>query len=354
MKYVFLFLSLNLLRPLLFSETFEYPQRNKVFEFPKDHGSHPDFRTEWWYITGHFKGENDQDFGFQLTFFRSASDDGQKRQSYMAHAAIVNKTTGQYFNTERFNKEGWNAGASEDTLNVFNGNWYLRMDGNELMDGRFSVPGAGIVDFTLQPMKPLVLFGDQGFSQKAEGEKNSSHYITYTRLNMAGNIQLAIGESVKIRGQAWMDHEFSSSHLSDHQIGWDWASIQLHDGTEIMVYSMRRKDGKVDPYSVLNEIDESSNVRSLYGNRFTWEKLEYWENQETGNRYPVAHKIEWIDSEGNERTIILKAIMKSQEFVGSISGFHYWEGACIVLDKNKNELGKAYVELTGYGGELTF
>jgi predicted secreted hydrolase len=339
----------------LWSEKFRYPERGGFLKFPRDHGSHPDYKSEWWYITGHFTDDADIDYGFQLTFFRSASDEengDEKRQTYMAHVALTDITNQKYLCEERFNKEGWNAGAREGTLDVFNGNWFLRMDeDSESMKARFSIAGMGVISIQMNPLKPRVLFGDNGYSKKGEDLHAASYYITFSRLELKGEVDTGKGKRT-IKGECWMDHEYSSSHLSANQIGWDWASLQLADGREIMAYSMRRDDGKIDPFSSFNVISQDGQVESLYGDSFQWRPVEFWTSPISGGRYPVVYEISWKNSAGSEEVLRIQSLMDEQEFDGKISGFHYWEGACEVLNREGERVGMGYTEMTGYHQSL--
>ena len=337
------------------SHEYKFPIRGAELIFPRDHGAHPDYKTEWWYLTGHFKTDKDE-YGFQLTFFRSASsEDGKIRQSYMAHAAVLNKTKKFYLNEERFNQENWNAGAAVSSLNTYNGNWFLSMEpDSEQMRARFSIRELGVFYFDLIPQKEKVLFGDRGYSQKGKDPKNASYYITFPRLQLKGKFLNKEGLLESMDGQVWMDHEFSSSHLSNGQIGWNWASLQFEDQTEIMVYSMRRKDGKVDPNSVLYCIDQNGRIEEYKSHQFSWTPIQYWKSKKTGGKYPIVYELSWHNKKGEKKFVKVKADLESQEFVGAISNFNYWEGSCSVFDENNQKLGLGYTEMTGYDRELTF
>lgn len=319
-------------------------------EFPRDHGSHPEFKTEWWYITGHLDSDAGK-FGFQITFFRSASKTttgSEAEQVYLAHAAIIDKQTGQFLHEERLNSDDWNADASVGNLDLYNGNWYLRMldPEREQMKTRFSLKDVGVLELTLSPAKPKTLFGNDGYSQKGDEKGAASHYITFTRLEVSGTLKNNQNE-IPIRGVAWMDHEFSSSQLSSEQIGWNWSSLILDDGSELMAYVMRRQDGAVDPNSRLTLISPDGVKTEYKGDAFSWTPIRFWESPHSEASYPVEYEIKWAN-----RSLRIEPYFDDQELVGSIGDFVYWEGACRVYDEKGQQVGLAYTELTGYSESL--
>lgn len=320
-------------------------------KFPRDHGSHPQFKTEWWYITGHLdSNQGGATYGFQITFFRSATAEG--RQLYMAHAALVDKRTGAFYHEERLNSDEWNADASVGQLDLFNGNWYLRMDNpdTETMQTRFSLAKLGELTLTLKPEKPKTLFGDRGYSKKGEERGAASYYVTFTRLGVSGEAFLD-GQRLTLSGVAWMDHEFSSSQLSPGQIGWNWTSLILDDGSELMAYVMRREDGAVDPNSRLTLISPDGEKTELLGDAFSWEPIRHWTSPLSGERYPVEYSVSWKSGD-SERRVIVKPIADAQELAGTIGDFVYWEGASQALDADGVPIGLGYTELTGYAKSL--
>jgi len=324
---------------------FERAQPGRVFDFPRDHGSHPEFRTEWWYLTGHLDSREGLRFGFQITFFRQASEDGQSHL-HLAHAALLDAATGRFLHQERLNREGWDAFASTDKLDVSNGNWTLKMEDGS-MTAKATIHSDVMLDLTLRPSKPLVVFGKDGVSRKGASEQAASHYLTFPRIAVDGSIRLGAKHHM-VKGEAWMDHEFSSSQLDEGQVGWDWASIQLHDGTEVMVYRMRLADGSSDPNgTTLAWIDQSGSVRHIGSTSFKWMPGELWTSTKTNASYPIRPVIE---AEG--RTFRLIPLQAEQELRGEITGLAYWEGACDVQDSEGKVIGRAYLELAGYCGDL--
>jgi len=330
------------------ADGFSLPQAGRVFAFPRDHGSHPEFRTEWWYVTGHLDGNDGHRFGFQVTFFRQARrEDGKTLQLHLAHAALLDAQTGRFVHEERLNREGWDAASSETTLAVRNGNWSLKLDeATQLLHIAATVKGEVLLQLELEALKPLVVFGKDGVSRKGASESAASHYLTWPRLKATGSVKLGATEHA-VTGEAWMDHEFSSSQLDKGQVGWDWAAIQLKDGREIMVYRMRRQDGTLDAASTLAVIERDGKVRHLASDAFTWEVLGTWKSPRNGAEYPIRVRIRFEDN-----TFELKPLKADQEQDGGITRLPYWEGACDVINSGGQAVGRAFLELAGYAGDL--
>jgi len=353
--------------PLKTTGGFAVPQPGRRFEFPRDHGSHPEFKIEWWYVTGHLFGEQDRRFGFQATFFRRAGPQPTNESAisattaafgndelHLAHMALLDVQGGRFIHEERLNRAGWDAGSSTNTLAVRNGNWFLRWGTNAsgalAMQG--SIRGEANFSLALTPTKPLVVFGENGVSRKGASPTASSHYLTFSRLAVAGAVTLA-GRKQAVRGSAWMDHEISSSQLDDDQAGWDWASLQLNDGREIMAYRLRKKDGRTDPFSQLAWVDAQGGVTNRNSTQFTWTTVRTWKSPATEGVYPVHSKLTTTDPvNGQSVSFTLEPILLQQELSGALGGIPYWEGACHVLNEQGDNIGSAYLELTGYVGSL--
>jgi len=324
------------------------------YKFPRDHFSHPDFQTEWWYYTGNVKSANGRRFGFELTFFRQAVDRGSKavsawtvRDLYFAHLALSDLDDGKFLHSQRFNRAGPGiAGVSEGDGRIWNGNWQVTWRGDEQIlqgiDERFAL------HFTLRSTKPPVIHGVNGVSQKAEGAGRASHYISLTCLNAEGDIELG-GRKFQVLGTAWMDHEFFTHQLETDQVGWDWTSIQLQDNTELMLFHIRRKDGSIDPHSAGTFVDVRGDTTHLRSDEFNLEPAgARWASPSTGAIYPVRWKIS-IPRLG----IVLESStsLPSQE-LSSSAGFvpAYWEGAVVFAGiKGRSPIGGVgYLEMTGY------
>jgi predicted secreted hydrolase len=350
---------------------FPVPRLGWAPEFPRSNASHPEFRIEWWYITGHLFEENGSRYGFQVTFFRSAHPNPPGRpdtpgeafglnQIYLAHMAITDTASGRFLYQERLNRAGWDASASEERLDVRNGSWFLREitpgpDAPAEFELMGTIRGEARFDLRLRAAKPAVVFGSNGVSRKSPGTFAASHYLTYSRLEVSGSLSLDGGPARIVRGQAWFDHEFGSSQLSNDQVGWDWASLQFDDGREIMAYVLRRRDGTIDPFSTLAWIDRESQVQHHPPAAFRWEPVSFWTSPTTGARYPVSVRITAPDPDrpAATRTFTLRPFVERQELRGAVGGIPYWEGACEILDEQGRVVGSAYLELTGYAGDLS-
>ncbi len=348
--------------PKFTSEGFRVPQPGREFTFPRDHGSHPDYKIEWWYLTGHLFDDDGGRFGFQATFFRvgarppgetpvfasAAFGDGEL---HMAHMALVNEAGDRFFHEERLHRDGAQAHASAETLDVRNGNWTLRMEDpeTERMRLRFTVRGGVRADLTLTPEKPLIVFGEDGTSRKGAAPTARSYYLTFSRLAVEGSLDIA-GEQHVISGLAWMDHEIASEQLSPDLEGWDWTAIHLFDGREIKAYILRRPDGSADPFSAWMWIDEAGEVTYLGADDFTWTAKRTWTSKSSGAAYPVEVALAAPDPAADGEIVRLRLVplRDAQEIPGSLGGTTYWEGAMRVLDTNGKAVGHAYMELVGY------
>jgi predicted secreted hydrolase len=331
----------------------------RALKFPRDHFSHPDFKTEWWYYTGHFETESGKSYGYQVTFFRFGVRDRRNEGEdqppmftdlYMAHFALSDKQGKKFRVAERANR-GFDdkAGASADRYLVWNEDWKVAAQGEshvvEVADKDVKLK------LRLMPAKPPVLHGDKGLSQKAEGKGRASYYYSLTRLKTEGELEIA-GKGETLRGQSWMDHEFGSNQLAEDQLGWDWFSIQLDNNVELMLYMMRRKDGSVDPYSSGTVISANGATRHLALNDFRIKALEKWKSPRSGGNYPMRWKVA-IPSEGIELEIV--PFFPAQELdTRKSTKVVYWEGGVRVHGTfhNKPVQGLGYVEMTGYVGKL--
>jgi len=324
------------------------------YEFPRDHFSHPEFQTEWWYYTGNITAADGHRFGFELTFFRQAvSRDDSKpadwdvRDLYLAHLALSDLDGGAFYHAERTNRAGPGiAGVNEPSGRIWNGNWQIQWKGEDqelaAMDERFSLR------FTLHPEKPLVVHGENGISQKAEGAGRASRYISFTRLGVKGAIELG-GKKFEVSGLAWMDHEFFTHQLEDDQTGWDWLSLQLEDHTEVMLFHIRRKDGSIDPFSAGTFVDVQGKATHLRAEDFVLQAGgATWTSALTHANYPIQWKIA-IPKLGIE--LEAKTPLESQEMTGKTKLLpSYWEGAIRLAGRRGNVAlgGVGYLEMTGY------
>jgi predicted secreted hydrolase len=268
-------------------------------------------------------------------------------QMHLAHAAVLDAASGQFFHEEKLQRAGWAAHAAETQLDVQQDQWSLISQPDGQISLACTVRGEAALQLLLKPAKPLVVFGKNGVSRKGKSAEAASHYLTFPRLESSGSLRLG-AETHEVKGNAWMDHEFSSSQLDEGQVGWDWAAIQLQDGSEIMAYRMRRVDGSTDPFSTLATIDPAGRVQHHDAEHFQWQALSTWTSPRSQAVYPTQVRITWA-----EQDLRLRPVAADQEQGGSITGLPYWEGACDVLDVKDEVVGRAFLELAGYGGDLS-
>jgi len=330
------------------------------FAFPRDHFSHPDFQTEWWYYTGNLKSSGGHRFGFELTFFRQAVNRDPVKSAawdlhdlYLAHLALGDLDGQRFYHMERANRSGPGiAGTSEAAGRIWNGNWQIHWAGDD--QELQAVDDSFALHFTLHSEKAPVIHGEDGVSQKAAGPGRASHYVSLTRLATRGSIELD-GKNFDVIGFTWMDHEFFTNQLEADQVGWDWLSIQLEDRTELMLFRIRRKDGSVDPYSAGTFVDAASRTAHLRAGDFTMQPQgKTWLSPATRAVYPIQWKIA-IPRLGIEMEAT--TLLPSQELaVKSKHTPSYWEGAVVLAGHRGNQTlgGAGYLEMTGYDQPFAF
>ncbi len=353
----------NQIRAELTEEGFPIPSPQTELTFPRAHGSHPAYKIEWWYLTGQMDTAEGRAFGYQATFFRTAAPlEGTRgdryfgdRQFYMAHMALTDISDGRFYHEERLNRDGWDASASVEGMDVRNGNWHLVMlnPDTEEMELHFTLQDNVRVHLNLEPTKPLIRFGEDGVSRKGPHPAATSYYLSFTNLKTRGTVHLN-GTEFTVEGRSWMDHEIASRQLSTGLEGWDWTAIQLEDGREIKAYILRREDGSADAYSRIMWIDADARVQSFGPSAFRWERTRWWRSPQSGTRYPIEVTIHTTDPDsGNPLALKLKPLLDAQEISGDVGGIPYWEGACLVINGETGEpLGRAYLELAGYAESL--
>jgi predicted secreted hydrolase len=339
---------------LVAQSPYETAQPGYQYQFPRDHFDHPAYQTEWWYYTGNVVDANGHRFGFELTFFRQATNrDKEKSKTwdvqdlYLAHLGLSDLDGGKFYRTERLNRRGPEiAGASEAQQKVWNGNWQVKWNKEDqelqAIDKDFALR------LNLRSEKPPVIQGENGVSQKSAGEGHASHYISLTRLNTTGVITLN-GKPYQVSGLTWMDHEFFTAQLDSAQTGWDWLAIQLTDHTELMLYHFRREDGTVDPFSSGTYIDAVGKTTHLTAKDFSLEPSgATWQSTITKTTYPISWKIEIPRL---AISLEAKTPLAAQELTTESNlAPSYWEGA-ITLTGTRNAQqvsGVGYLELTGY------
>lgn len=327
---------------------FKRAESVREFNFPADHGAHPEFATEWWYFTGNLNADTGTALGYQLTLFRLGMkselvDDvspWRSHQLYMGHLAVSDIENSKHYSEERFSRAAAGlAGAQTIPLKVWLGPWSITATQETLFPLRLNAESNNMaIDLTLlKPNKPIVLQGKQGLSQKSATVGNASYYYSYTRIPTQGNI-LIDDRKLSVKGNSWFDREWSSSALSADQQGWDWFSLQLNDQREIMFYQLRDKQGHAQRLSEGVLVDASGNTQKLNLENTQLKPVSNWHNAQ-GVSYPVSWTLK-IPEHGIDLRV--EAAFNDQEMRHSV---HYWEGAVIVSGSHS---GTGYLELSGY------
>jgi predicted secreted hydrolase len=347
------------------------------FHFPADHASHPAFRTEWWYTTGHYwvgtkdpvgdAGRRPADGGFELTFFRSgvARPDPPRpsawavRDLLFAHFALTDLRPGGRFHfAEKIGRDALGmAGADSTRYHVWIDDWEARLDPDDSHALRAFAPEHGI-ELRLVPEKPPAVHGEDGVSRKGPEPGQASHYVSLTRLALTGQVRIG-GEALPVYGEAWMDHEFTTGELPAGLVGWDWFGLQLDDGSELMLYRLRRADGTWAPESSGSWIGPDGAVVPLGAAAAAVTSDRTWKSPTSGAVYPARWRVQVqvpaAAAAGAARSyeLAIEPKMADQELVTREStGVTYWEGACRVSGTRDGQpvTGRGYVELTGYAG----
>ncbi|MDX1501053.1 MAG: lipocalin-like domain-containing protein [Thermoanaerobaculia bacterium] len=332
------------------TEGFARAVEPREFVFPGDHGPHPGFRTEWWYVTGNLRSPGGRRFGYQVTFFRNElTPDPPRRASawaaaatWMAHFAVVDGRTGRFHPFERFARGALGlAGAAGPPREVWLEEWRLEHLPEADAFRVTAADGEVGLDVTATPAKPPVLQGDRGLSPKGRAPGNASYYYSLTRMATRGTLRLG-GRVFEVAGASWMDREWSTSALEEGQVGWDWFALQLADGRDLMFYRLRRADGTTDPISAGSLVEADGSARELTSDEVRIFATRRW-TAEDGVTYPVAWRLE-VPAAGLD--LAVEAIADDQEHRHT---FRYWEGAVDVAGGGDEGVeGVGYVELTGY------
>ncbi len=325
---------------------------------PRDHGAHPEVRTEWWYLTANLRDGEGRRFGIQVTFFRSGLDAEppaagdsplRARQAVAAHVAVAEVEAGSFRHAERVGRaDGSFSGFATDDLKVWLGDWQLARRPDNTLVAQAGDRAAGIaVELSYRPAKPLVRQGVDGYSQKGADPGNASSYLSWPRLEVSGTLVLDDRE-LAVTGEGWFDHEWGSSQLGEGVVGWDWLSLRLDDRSELMVYRLRREDGSPDPHSSGTLVRADGSTRRLGVDEVVLDPTAWWTSPVTGGRYPSG----WRIAVPSERLDLEVApLVPAAELDGRGStGVVYWEGPVEVTGSHS---GEGYAELTGYAGSLT-
>ena len=323
----------------------------RAFQFPQDHAAHPDFRSEWWYITGNLTGKDNNRYGYQVTLFRIAltsqlptsKSNWTTNQVWMAHVALTDVAANNHWHDQRLARGALGlAGQSHQPFKVWLEDWQIIGSA----EGNFP----WLIDFKteqfhlklkLSSRKPVVLQGDKGLSQKSSEAGNASYYYSLTRLYTVGEI-IKDNRPQAVSGWSWLDREWSTSALGAEQVGWDWFSLQFNDQHELMFYRLRKHNGVTDEHSAGKWILPDGESQSLQAHDVLIQPLRYWTSS-AGRRYPIKWKLEIPRL---QQQFIVDALVEDQEMA---TGIYYWEGAVKVADAESHDLlGYGYLEMTGY------
>ncbi len=328
----------------------------RAWAFPEDHGPHNDYQTEWWYYTGNLTAATGEHFGYQLTFFRRALLPPDQRadrasawgteQVYMAHFAVTDVTGGRHASFEKLARGAAGlAGAQAAPYRVWLEDWEVAETGGSVR--LRAAAGEIALDLTLTDPKGPILQGDGGYSRKGPDPGNASYYYSLPRIATAGTATVR-GRTFAVEGLSWMDHEFSTSALGPEQVGWDWFSVQLDDGTELMAFQLRRADGSADAFSSGTLIAADGTTQPLGAGDFRITPTGTWRSPHSGGVYPSG----WILAvPAADLRLEISPWLADQEMQVS---YRYWEGAVRVAGTaaGRPVAGNGYVELTGYAGSM--
>ncbi len=333
------------------------------YEFPRDHALHAEFKTEWWYFTGHLTSDDGQRFGYQLTFFRqgirprAGNSAGSSRflmnDVPFGHFAFTEVASKRFTFTQRlsrgaFGEAGFDASAESGNRRIaWLEDWTLDLTpGGEFL---LAAKHEGVeLKLRVRAAKPWTIHGTGGISQKAAGEGRASHYYSGTRLITEGTA-IVDGREVPVKGESWFDHEWASNQLTPEQIGWNWFSLIFKDGTELMLYQMRLRGGGVDPHSSGTFVDAAGESRHLQESDYRLTPVRLWKSPRTGGNYPIEWRVE-VPALGID--LVVSTPVPAQELV--LEPIAYWEGLIDAKGTRAGQPveGQGYLELTGYAGEL--
>ena len=323
--------------------------------FPADHGSHPEYKTEWWYLTGQLEDEQGARFGFQFTVFRRGIDprtpkEGQlplrAKELLAGHLALTDVARGETARRAAAESSPIAHAATND-LDLLIEDWTLARSEGDQLKLSASDPARKIgLELALHPTKPLVLHGQGGYSRKGRDPGNASAYVSWTRLAVEGKVELD-GASRAVHGSAWFDHEFGSSVLDEGVTGWDWFGLQLDDGRELMLFVLRGAGGAPTDASAATLVAQDGTARVLKGADFTLKPTATWKSPKSGATYPARWTIT-VPAEKLE--LDLAPLVANCELASTSTRITYWEGP---VEVHGSATGRGYAELTGYAGPLT-
>lgn len=323
-----------------------------LLSFPRDFGSHPEFRTEWWYATGWLQTPDRKQIGFQITFFRSATGHGAGNPSkfapaqlIIAHAALSDPAEKKLLHGEKIARQGFGlAYAGKDDTELRLDDWHIKRGA----DGRYQA-GVHTRDFNLQlalqPTQPVMLQGEQGYSRKGPLPEQASYYYSEPQLRVTGSLTRR-GKVLAVAGSAWLDHEWSSQVLAKDAAGWDWLGANLDDGSALMAFRIRSISGAT-LWSHAALRNRSGQLTQFAPDQLSFTPQRLWQSPRTGARYPVAMTIQTATQRWQ-----LTPLQDDQELDARRStGAVYWEGA-VSITRDGRPAGRGYLEMTGYDKQL--
>jgi predicted secreted hydrolase len=339
--------------------TVEYPAVTpRALVFPRDHGAHPDYRIEWWYLTGWLdrpskNSDPGSALGFQITFFRLRTEIDPNNPSrfaahqlLIAHVALADPAEGHLLVDDRIARAGFGNHAEEHDTGVTLDGWRFA---RRAADGSYecAMPARDYtLRFTATLTQPLLLQGAGGVSQKGPNPAQASYYYSAPHLAIDAELQRK-GTTERLRGRAWLDHEWSSTLLDPGAAGWDWLGVNLDDGAALTAFQIRRRDGStLYAYAALRAA--GTPAARLFGpEQVSFEPLQHWRSPRTQGNYPVAQRVRL-----GSRVFETRPLMSDQELDSrATSGVVYWEGASELLEHGRR-VGRGYLELTGYAGAV--
>ncbi len=329
----------------------------RPLDLPADFGPHPDYLTEWWYYTGNLDSVDGRHFGYQLTFFRRAvspphlrqprESDWAADQLYLAHFSLTDVAGNEYRAFERFTRGAAGlAGAQAEPYRVWLEDWQIEQRAPDVV-ALHALQDDIVLDLTLTDVKGIILQGEAGFSLKGAEPGNASYYFSQTRLQTEGSVTIR-GETFAVGGLSWMEHEFSTSALAPDQVGWDWFSIQLDDGSELMLFQLRKEDGSTDPFSSGTFIAVDGQTTHLAHEDFEIAVGDTWRSLRSGAEYPSQWELRVPSL---DLILALEPHLSDQELNVF---FVYWEGAVRIAGTRAGNavVGNGYVEMTGYAASM--
>ncbi|MDZ7369011.1 MAG: carotenoid 1,2-hydratase [candidate division KSB1 bacterium] len=360
--FAFFFLLFSFSAAATAQSDFAKVEKSWPWQFPRDHGRHHEFQTEWWYFTGNLRAENGRRFGYELTFFRQAlAPSTPPRQSawafrdaYVAHFAITDIANERFYYDQKTARGALNlAGADSNKLMVHLGDWSARQDEPDA-DGKIAAGGKihlraashfGKIDLMLTPTKPPVFHGDRGMLPNSALPGDAAYYYSLTSLQTEGTL-IVDGGTWHVRGTSWMDHEFFSPATNPEIIGWDWLSLHLSDSASVMLANLRRVDGTNSPFSAGTLIQHNGSTQALSSRDFVLLPQAWWTSPASGGKYPIEWKIKFLDYELRLTTPVKNQELDTRRTTGKI----YWEGYVETVGKKGQHAigGEGYLEMTGY------